>query len=110
MDYAVYIFILLSTISSISAQYLFKLSYKKSDYKFVPVGIILYALVGFLSFKVLNFLHLGLANVISHLFYFISLFLVGYLFFDEKLTKKQIMASIFGIISLFLFMSDGLQT
>jgi drug/metabolite transporter (DMT)-like permease len=32
--------------------------------------------------------------------------LVGYIFLGEKLTKKQIIATIFGIISLFLFMSE----
>jgi drug/metabolite transporter (DMT)-like permease len=57
---------------------------------------------------VLKYMHLGVANVISHVFYFLLLFIMSYLFFDEKLTKKQIIASVFGIISLLLFMADNL--
>tara|TARA_B110000483_G_C17780670_1_gene383522 strand:- start:3 stop:329 length:327 start_codon:yes stop_codon:yes gene_type:complete len=106
MNTLAYIFILLSTISSVFAQYLFKISYKNNDYRFISFGIILYAFVGYCSFKVLKYLHLGVANVISHIFYFLLLFCVSYLFLNEKLTNKQIVASIFGIISLLLFITD----
>jgi multidrug transporter EmrE-like cation transporter len=106
MDQLAYIFILLSTVSSVFAQYLFKLSYKNNDYRFISFGIILYAFVGYCSFKVLKYLHLGVANVISHIFYFILLFIVSYLFLNENLTKKQIIASVIGIVSLALFITD----
>ena len=46
-------------------------------------------------------------NVIWHLFHFILLFFVGYFFLGEKLTKNQIIATLFAFVSLFLFMRDG---
>jgi len=106
MDPLAYFFIILSTISSVFAQYLFKLSHKNNDYRLVSFGIILYAFVGYCSFKLLKFMHLGVANVISHIFYFILLFIVSYLFLNEKLTKKQIIASLIGLLSLALFITD----
>jgi len=102
-----YIFIFLSIISEVSAQTLFKLSHNKKNYNFASLGIILYAFTGFFVFYLLKYAHLGVANVIWHMFHFLLLFLIGYFFFNEKLTKKQIIASILAIISLYLFMSDG---
>tara|TARA_B100000900_G_C20314980_1_gene607766 strand:+ start:381 stop:716 length:336 start_codon:yes stop_codon:yes gene_type:complete len=105
-----YIFILLSILSEVSAQYLFKISYKsKFKNNYLVVGIILYAFTGFFVFNLLKYSQLGVSNVIWHLFHFILLFLVGYFFLGEKLTKKQILASIIGIVSLFLFMTDRLH-
>ena len=54
------------------------------------VGIILYAFTGFFVFNLLKYQNLGVANVIWHLFHFLLLFLVGYFFLGEKLTKNQI--------------------
>ena len=105
MNLLFYIFVLLSTISEVFAQYLFKISYKnKLANYYIVFGIILYALTGFFVFSLLKYEHLGVANVIWHLFHFLLLFYIGYFFLGEKLTKLQILASVFGIISLLLFM------
>ena len=108
MNLLFYIFVLLSTISEVFAQYLFKISYKhKFANYYIVFGIILYSFTGFFVFNLLKYQHLGVANVIWHLFHFFLLFLLGDFFFGEKLTKKQIIGTIFGILSLFLFMSEG---
>ena len=107
MNLLFYVFVLLSIISEVLAQYLFKISHKtKLVNSYLMIGIVLYAFTGFFVFNLLKYAHLGVANVIWHLFHFLLLFLVGYFFLGEKLTKKQIIASIFGIISLFLFMTE----
>ncbi len=107
MNLLFYIFVLLSIISEVLAQYLFKISHKsKLALNYIVVGIILYAFTGFFVFNLLKYQNLGVANVIWHLFHFLLLFLVGYFFLGEKLTKNQIIASIFGIASLFLFMTE----
>ena len=109
MNLLFYMFILLSIISEVFAQYLFKISHKSKFVNYYLIlGIILYAFTGFFVFNLLKYAHLGIANVIWHLFHFLLLFFVGYLFLGEKLTKKQIIASIFGIVSLFLFMTESL--
>jgi len=108
MNLLFYMFVLLSTISEVFAQYLFKISHKsKLANYYIVFGIILYALTGFFVFSLLKYEHLGVANVIWHLVHFFLLFLVGYLFLGEKLTKKQIIASMFGVLSLFLFMTES---
>ena len=107
MNFIFYFFVLLSIISEVFAQYLFKISHKsKLVYTYLIIGIVFYAFTGFFVFNLLKYSHLGVANVIWHLFHFLLLFLVGYFFLGEKLTKKQIIACIFGIISLFLFMTE----
>ena len=116
-----YFLILLLIIIEVSAQYLFKLSYLKKNtltnsyltnkynnvnYYFI-IGFILYSISGIFVYKVLEYGQLGVINVIWHLLHFFSLFFVSYYFLGEKLTNKKIIGSIFGIISLFLLMSEG---
>ena len=107
MNLLFYFFIILSILSEVYAQYLFKIAHNNKKYKFVPLGIILYAFTGFFAFKLLKYTHLVIANIIWHILHFILLFFVGFYFLNEKLTQQQIIATIFGIISLFLFMIDG---
>tara|TARA_B100000482_G_C12521093_1_gene264501 strand:+ start:309 stop:638 length:330 start_codon:yes stop_codon:yes gene_type:complete len=107
MNLLFYIFVLLSIISEVSAQYLFKISHNKSNNYYILIGIILYAFTGIFVFNLLKYHNLGVANVIWHLFHFLLLFFVGFYFLGEKLTNKQIIASIFGIVSLGLFMSES---
>jgi len=109
MNFLFYLFVLLSIISEVFAQYLFKISHKNKSIYYKIIGIILYAFTGFFVFNLLKYAHLGIANVIWHLFHFLLLFIVGYFLLNEKLTKKQIIASIFGIISLFLFMTNNIH-
>ena len=107
MNLLFYLFVLLSITSEVLAQYLFKISYKtKLVNSYLVIGIILYAFTGFFVFNLLKYANLGVANIIWHLLHFLLLFLVGYFFLGEKLTKKQIIASLLGIISLYLFMTE----
>jgi len=113
IDLLFYVYLFFSIFFEISAQYLFKLIHlKKITNKnnitqlTLIVGIIFYALTGFFAFKLLSYAELGVINIIWHLFHFLILFIIGYLFLNEKLSMKKIIASIIGLISLILFMTD----
>ena len=73
---------------------------------YVLLGVVFYAFTGFFAFKILKFAELGIINIIWHLFHFLILFIIGYLFLNEKLSIRKIIASTIGIISLMLFMTD----
>ena len=110
IDTFFYVYLFSSIFFEISAQYLFKLIHLKKilNYKQLILffGIIFYALTGYFAFKLLSYAELGVINIIWHLFHFLILFIIGYLFLNEKLSIKKIIASIIGLISLILFMTD----
>lgn len=103
------ILILLNTVSEVFAQYLFKKHHlmKLKNNLYPIIGIILYAICGFFSFKLLNYGEIGIINIIWHLFHFILLFFVGYFFLGERLSNRKIMASIIGLLSLVIFFTDS---
>ena len=128
MNLLFFIFTLMTIIFEISAQYLFKISYKKptvdnifnrnilsfidkvlnnNKILIVLIGMVLYAITGFFAYKLLAFGHLGIINIVWHLIHFIVLFSIGYFLFGEKLNLKKIIAIGFGVISILMFMSDG---
>jgi drug/metabolite transporter (DMT)-like permease len=99
----------------ISAQYLFKLDKNKNinfntgsafRSKYIIFGIILYAVLGFFVNFMLQFDQLIIVNIIWHLMHFFILFIIGYFYFNEKLTLKKYIGIIFAIIAIILFMSD----
>ena len=99
----------------ISAQYLFKLDKNKIigsnisfnfHTKYIILGIILYALLGFFVNFMLQFDQLIIVNIIWHLMHFFILFIIGYFYFNEKLTFKKSIGILFAIIAIILFMSD----
>ena len=98
------IFIVVSL--EISAQYIFKLNKNINTYNYLIYGIILYALLGFFVNYILRFNQLIIVNIIWHLIHFLTLFLIGYFYFNEKLTLKKYIGILFGIIAIILFMSD----
>lgn len=101
-----YLFTILAIICEISAQYLFKLNYLKSAKSlFVGLGVILYAFTGFFAYKLLKYESLGVANVIWHIIHFSALFLISIFVLKEKLNDQQLIALIFGFVSIFLFMT-----
>ena len=116
MNNLFYIFISCSIFCEILAQYIFKLFYIpknniyinfiSKDY-FPLIGVMFYALTGFFAFKLLKYNHLIVANIIWHIFHFLILFLIGYFLLDERLTRKQLIASGFGVVSLYLFLSEN---
>ena len=107
--YNSYFFILVLTIiiCEVVAHYFFKKSINNKNKKlFIFSGIILYSIVGSLAYLILQYGEIGVINLIWHLLYFIMLFIIGYIFLDEKLSVKKIVACIFGLISLTLFLLD----
>lgn len=109
MNYIFYLFTLFAILSEVTAQYLFKkIHLKKYTFNnlFFIIGIILYALTGLFAYKLLHYKEMIIVNIIWHIFHFIILFLIGYFIFNEKLNLKKIIATIFGIICILIFISD----
>ena len=111
MDFYFYFYLLFSIFFEITAQYLFKLIHLNKITNFenpaMILGIIFYSFTGYFAYKLLNYAELGVINIIWHLFHFILLFVVGYLFLNETLSKRKIFATFVGFISLVLFMTDS---
>jgi len=109
MNFIFYLYTLFAILSEVCAQYLFKkyhLSHSNNYKNYIVIGILLYALTGFFAFKLLNYEQLIVVNIIWHIFHFILLFFIGYFIFKEKLTIKKIIATIFGIICILIFLTD----
>ena len=108
-NYDKYFFILIFLIifCEITAQYLFKkpVIIKHKNLSFI-VGIILYSIIGLLAYQILQYGEIGVINIVWHLLHFIILFIVGYLFLDEKLSFKKTIACILGLISLTIFLLE----
>lgn len=100
-----YLYTIFAIICEISAQYIFKLHYINNTKVFV--GIILYAFTGFFAYKLLKYETLAVANVLWHIVHFIILFLISIFVLKEKIHKQQIIAILFGIISIFLFITNN---
>ena len=104
------LYLSLSIFFEICAQYIYKLVHlnkiKTNKMYYLLLGVVFYAFTGFFAFKILKFAELGVINIIWHLFHFLILFLIGYFFLNEKLSIKKIIASIIGLISLLIFMTD----
>ena len=117
-----YLYLFLSVFFEIVAQYLYKLVHlnkipnifnaqnlvttSNSKNIYIIIGIIFYACTGYFAFKLLKYGELVIINIIWHLVHFFILFLIGYFLLNEKLNFKKIMACIFGIISLILFLTE----
>lgn len=110
IDKFFYVYLFLITLFSISSQYLFKKIQKKElPRTYLIFGVTMYALLGFVIYKLLHYGNILILNIIWHLIYFILLFLMGYFIFQEKINFQKIVALIFGCISLFIFMMYGID-
>jgi len=114
-----YLYLFLSVFFEIVAQYLYKLVYLNkisnifnkqniinSKNIYIIIGVLFYAFTGYFAFKLLKYGELVIINIIWHLVHFFILFLIGYFLLNEKLNLKKIIACIFGIISLILFLTE----
>lgn len=75
------------------------------EYKII-IGVFLYAVLGFVVSRVINYKQLIVYNIIWHLIHFLVLFLVGIYIFNEKLNTKKIVASALGLSAIGLFLTD----
>ena len=69
----------------------------------------MYTLLGYSIYKLLPYGSLIVLNIIWHLVYFIVLFIMGYIIYNEKYNFAKIVALIFGFISLIIFMVYGID-
>jgi len=122
LDIYFYWYLFLITFFSIVSQYLFKQIEKNSAAKdvesnkftninnlYLGIGLLMYTLLGFSIYKLLPYGSIIVLNIIWHLVYFIILFIMGYIIYKEKYTFEKIVALIFGLISLVIFMVYGIE-
>ena len=110
IDTYFYVYLFLITLFSICSQYLFKKIQKKElPYNYLIFGVLMYALLGFVIYKLLHYGNILILNIIWHLIYFILLFLMGYFIFQEKFNIQKLVALLFGVISLSIFMMYGID-
>ena len=112
VDSYFYYYLFFITFFSIFSQYLFKqISMNKKNNNFnnlyLVFGLIMYTLMGYCIYKLLPYGNLLILNIVWHVIYFVVLFLMGYLFFKEKINTGKIVALVFGFISLVIFMVYG---
>ena len=118
VDAYFYFYLLAITFSSITSQYIFKKAYVNANAYvntnayaniLVILGLCAYTFTGFCVYKILNYGNLVVLNIIWHLVYFCILFIIGFLIFKEKLNYQKIVALVFGLISLIIFMFYGIE-
>ena len=118
VDSYFYFYLLAITFSSIASQYIFKKSYANANANanansttniLVFLGLAAYTFTGFCVYKILNYGNLVVLNIIWHLVYFIILFIIGFLIFKEKINYQKLVALLFGLISLIIFMFYGIE-
>jgi hypothetical protein len=116
VDSYFYFYLLAITFSSIASQYIFKKSYANVNATdnsntniLVVLGLAAYTFTGFCVYKILNYGNLVVLNIIWHLVYFIILFIIGFLIFNEKINYQKLIALLFGLISLIIFMFYGIE-
>lgn len=122
IDIYFFLYLFLITFFSVVSQYLFKQIEKNRETKNVDLtkftninnlylgsGLLMYTLLGFSIYKLLPYGSLIVLNIIWHLVYFIVLFIMGYLIYNEKYNFQKIIALILGFISLSIFMISGID-
>ena len=122
IDIYFYLYLFLITFFSIVSQYLFKQIEKNRENKnvdlskftninnfYLGIGLLMYTLLGYSIYKLLPYGSLIVLNIIWHLVYFIVLFIMGYLIYNEKYNVQKIIALILGFISLSIFMVYGID-
>ena len=114
VDIYFYLYLFLITFFSIVSQYLFKQIEKNGQngaYNniYLAIGLAMYTFLGFSIYKLLPYGSLIVLNIIWHLVYFIVLFIMGYMIYNEKYNFQKIIALILGFISLSIFMVYGIE-
>jgi hypothetical protein len=118
VDSYFYFYLLAITFFSIASQYIFKKSYVYANSNvnsnansniLVILGLCSYTFTGFCVYKILNYGNLVVLNIIWHLVYFIILFIIGFLIFNETINYQKLVALLFGLISLIIFMFYGIE-
>ena len=122
IDIYFFLYLFLITFFSVVSQYLFKQIEKNRETKngdltkftninnlYLGFGLLMYTLLGFSIYKLLSYGSLIVLNIIWHLVYFIVLFIMGYLIYNEKYNFQKIIALILGFISLSIFMISGID-
>jgi drug/metabolite transporter (DMT)-like permease len=109
------VLLLANTFTEVAAQYMFKKYHMQSSGSVmgisrayvVYVGVCLYAITGYLTFRMLERMEMSVVNVMWHVLHFLVLFVVGYLFLGEKVTPRKVVGCILGVLALVVLMTGA---
>ncbi len=96
-----YIYPIVGVLIECIADVILKFHVKTKNMNYLYLGMIGYALTGYFFAKLLTMHNLGTSNIIWHVVHFIFLTLISILYFKEKYTHKEIIAILFGFLSLY---------
>ena len=104
--YIVIIVILLTTIETFS-QYNLKLFNKSNSIYYFLLGALGYVIISAILSYLFGFEKMGIVNNMWNVCSSMSIVIVGYLFFKEKLSTVQLIGVILGILGVALMGIDG---
>lgn len=93
--------IFLTMSELIALYYLKKYNVDKNIYYFI-IGAIMYIIIAYLISLLFSYESIGVANYSWNILTTISAFIIGYMFFNEKINIMQSIGIIFGAIGIFL--------
>ena len=101
MDFHFLALLILIIACETTAQYFLQQKIKLNNNIFLLIGIILYALVGLIYYTILtNGKKLAVANSLWNAGTEVSVAILGFLFFKQTLTKRQVIGIILTIIGM----------
>ncbi|ARF09967.1 hypothetical protein Indivirus_6_33 [Indivirus ILV1] len=104
--YIILLVILLTSIESCS-QYNLKIFNKSQNIQYFILGSLGYVIISAILSYLFGFEKMGIVNNLWNVFSSISIVLIGYLFFKEKLSTIQTIGVILGVIGIGLMGIDG---
>jgi len=104
--YIIILVILLTAIESFS-QYNLKLFNKSNSIYYFLIGALSYVIISAMLSYLFGFEKMGIVNNLWNVCSSISIVIIGYLFFKEKLSTVQLIGVILGILGVALMGIDG---
>jgi multidrug transporter EmrE-like cation transporter len=104
----VLIYVIFIVVFETLAQHSFKMSHKEGTLTYYLLGVGFYACVGFLLIRSYetNYKSIGIINLLWCSISVITIMLLGYFFWDEKITYNEIVASILIVIGILLIVVE----
>lgn len=96
-----YLFPLIGVVIESMSDVLLKSYVQNNNINFLYLGILGYSLTAIFFVKLLKIHNLGTSNMLWHISHFIILFLISVFYFKEKYNKNDMLALMFGALSLY---------
>lgn len=88
------------------AQHSFKLCHSEGNFYKYLLGVMFYGLVGFFLIKAYEYRSMGMINVLWSSLSVLSVMLLSYFYWEEKITYNDIIGTALVILGLFFIMVD----